>query len=182
MADIDLFQDSLAQAQQKRDSMLSFVKSAVGQRIKLHQDITGLSILLLGGIVALFNIDNDELVKTSWLLYSGGGFLIITVLLSLFARVRLLEYLQNVVADAEAHAGNVYRAVRDLRGLTLRTTPPVTEGEKAVAIDKLITAENPVNNLPIVGKTAEHGHKWASALFVSALVQIAFALLVRISG
>jgi hypothetical protein len=159
--------------------MLSFINQAIGQRIKLHQNITGLSILLLGGIVAIFNVDNDKLVKTSWLLYSAGGFLIVVVLLCLFARIKLLEHLQQVVGDIEGQASNVYRAVRDLRGLIIRTNPPANEGEKAVAIDKLIAAENP-GNLPMLGKTGEHGHKWASVLFGLALIQIALALLVDV--
>lgn len=182
MADIDLLQDALIHAQQRRDSLLSFTSSAVGQRVKFHQDITGLSIILLGGIVALFNINSSNLVKTSWLLYSAGGFLIVCALLCIFIRIKLLEFLQENVATIESRAAKIYGSVKHLRSLLVMNDPPAREDEKAVAINNLITAENPTDNFPPLGKTAEQGHKWVAILFSAALLQIALALLVKITG
>lgn len=179
MADIDLIQESLTYAQQRHASLLNFSKSAIGERIQFHRDIIGLSLVLLGGIVTLFNVDSTDLVKTSWLLYVAGGLLIIAIIVSIYTRVKLLQFLENTMANTESWLGTISNAVRNLRALIVRT-PQANEGEKAVAIQKLIDAEGPID-LPLVGKVGDHAHKFVSVLFVLALILIGLSLLIKIS-
>ncbi len=181
MADIDLVQESLNHAQLKKESMLEFVSSAIGQRIQFHRDIVTLSLLLLGGIVALFNLDStNTLIRTEWMLYVAGVLSMTAALISTVTRVMLLGHLQNMVATMNSWLGNISVAVKDVRGKFVQANPPATESDKAVAINKLVEAENPAP-LPYLNKLGEHGHKISAGLFIASIVSIAVSLLLKIS-
>lgn len=178
MADIDIIQEALGHAKLKRDSILSFNRLAVGQRISFHKDITSLSILLLGGVVALFNLTDPKLVKTSWLLYVAGGFFVVASALSTYVRIKLIEHLQGVAGAIELWLANVGARVKELRGLIVQNNP--SDSDKAVAIHNLIEAEKPTN-LPQLSRIADQGHEWAAGLFFTGIVMIALSLLIHIT-
>lgn len=179
MTDVDLIQEAASHAQHWRDSMLSFVKSSIGERISYHRDIAGLSILLLGGVVTLFNVtDGEDLIKTKWLLYVAGAVLITASALCIIVRIKLLDYLQRTVGLVETRLGNVNSAVRNLRSLAVRT-PAANEGETAVAVNNLVNAETPAD-LPRLHRLLDQAHLWVGVLLIAALILIALSLLIKI--
>jgi hypothetical protein len=117
MAEIDLIQEALNHARLRHASLLNFSKSAIGERIQFHRDTVGLSLVLLGGIVTLFNINSPQLVKTSWLLYVAGGLLIAAILISVYARISLLKTRENITANVESWLASMSNEVRNLRNL-----------------------------------------------------------------
>jgi hypothetical protein len=178
----DLVQDAMLHGQRRRDSMLSFVNAAIRQRISFHRDATGLSVLLLGGVVTLLSLSSrsdQQLVRTSWLLYVAGALLVINAVLALMTRIILLGHLQDMVAAIEAQFSRIGDAVKNIRSVSILKADD-QPSKLAVAIDKLVEAEGPIQ-LPQLNKVGEKAHNWVAYIFISALIAIALSLLVYVN-
>jgi hypothetical protein len=178
----DVVSDALLHGQIKCDSLLSLAKVASEQRISLNRDITGISVVVLGAIITLFNLDpRQHFVRTTWLLYVAGGLLIVNIIIGFLARSILLQYLQDMVGVVEGAFIRTGEAVKTLRLISVETGVDATRSDRnAVAINKLIESEMP-SNLPVLDRVGLYSHKWITVTLISALLCIVVSLIVRIT-
>ena len=77
------------------DALLRTANTMVGERTSIVRDSLNLAIPILGGSITLY-ILAPQLVKTSILFFISASCLVVSVLIGLALRLRMLHYIQTV--------------------------------------------------------------------------------------